>query len=126
MSLFVQYTPYALAKGSWDDPGVKDEFADRVFQVIEEFAPGFTASVLARDVLSPLDLERIFGLSGGNIFHGAMGLDQLFWLRPAPGWSRYRTPLRGLYLCGAGAHPGGGIIGAAGRNAARAVLADLR
>ena len=126
MSLFVQYTPYTLAHGTWDDPGIKDAFADRAFQLIEEFAPGFTASVLARDILSPLDLERTFGLTGGNIFHGAMGLDQLFWLRPAPGWSRYRTPIENLYLCGAGAHPGGGIIGAAGRNSALAVLADLR
>lgn len=126
MSLFVQYTPYTLAQGTWDDPGITEAFADRVFRIIEEFAPGFTASVLARDILSPLDLERIFGLTGGNIFHGAMGFDQLFWLRPAPGWSRYRTPIANLYLCGAGAHPGGGIIGAAGRNAALAVLADLR
>jgi phytoene dehydrogenase-like protein len=126
MSLFVQYTPYKLASGSWDDPGVKDAFADRVFSVIETYAPGFTRSVIARDVLSPVDLERVFGLTGGNIFHGAMGLDQLFWLRPAPGWSRYRTPVKGLYLCGAGAHPGGGVLGAPGRNAARAVLKDLR
>jgi phytoene dehydrogenase-like protein len=126
MSLFVQYTPYTLAQGTWDDPGITEAFADRVFRVIEEFAPGFTASVLARDILSPLDLERIFGLTGGNIFHGAMSLDQLFWLRPAPGWSRYRTPIANLYLCGAGAHPGGGIIGAAGRNSALAALADLR
>jgi len=123
-SLFIQYTPYRLGDGSWDDPGRKDAFADRVFRVIEEYAPGFTSSVIARDVLSPLDLERVFGLTGGNIFHGAMGLDQLFWLRPAPGWSRYRTPLAGLYLAGAGAHPGGGVLGAPGRNAAMAVLAD--
>jgi phytoene dehydrogenase-like protein len=126
MSLFVQYTPYTLAQGTWDDPGIKEAFADRVFRVIEEFAPGVTASVLARDILSPLDLERIFGLTGGNIFHGAMAFDQLFWRRPAPGWSRYRTPIANLYLCGAGAHPGGGIIGAAGRNSARAAIADLR
>jgi phytoene dehydrogenase-like protein len=125
LSLFIQYTPYRLAEGSWDDPGVKDAFADRVFAVIEEFAPGFTASVLARDVLSPLDLERVFGLTGGNIFHGAMGFDQLFWLRPAPGWSGYRTPLPGLYLCGSGAHPGGGVLGAPGRNAARVAISDL-
>ena len=124
-SLFVQYTPYHLADGSWDDPGRKDAFADRVFRVIEEFAPGFTASVIARDVLSPLDLERVFGLTGGNIFHGSMGLDQLFWMRPAPGWARYRTPVEGLYLCGSGAHPGGGVIGAPGRNAAMAVLKDV-
>jgi phytoene dehydrogenase-like protein len=125
LSLFIQYTPYRLKEGSWDDPGVKDAFADRVFAVIEEFAPGFTASVIARDVLSPLDLERVFGLTGGNIFHGAMGLDQLFWLRPAPGWSGYRTPVPGLYLCGSGAHPGGGVLGAPGRNAARVAIADL-
>lgn len=126
MSLFVQYAPYALAEGAWDDPGRRESFADRVFQVIEEYAPGFTSSVIARDILSPLDLERIFGLTGGNIFHGSMGLEQLFWLRPAPGWSRYRTPLPGLYLCGAGAHPGGGVLGAPGRNAARAVLEDWK
>jgi phytoene dehydrogenase-like protein len=126
LSLFIHYTPYRLADGSWDDPGVKDGFADRVFAVIEEFAPGFTASVIARDVLSPLDLERIFGLTGGNIFHGAMGLDQLFWLRPSPGWAGYRTLVPGLYLCGAGAHPGGGVLGAPGRNAARVALKDLR
>ncbi len=125
MSIFVQYTPYRLAEGSWDDPGRKDAFADRVFRVIEEYAPGFTSSVISRDVLSPLDLERVFSLTGGNIFHGAMGLDQLFWLRPAPGWSRYRTPVRGLYLCGAGAHPGGGVLGAPGRNAARVVMGEL-
>ncbi|MBI4601687.1 MAG: NAD(P)/FAD-dependent oxidoreductase [Planctomycetes bacterium] len=125
-SLFVQYTPYRLADGSWDDPGRKDAFADRVFKVIEEYAPGFTASVIARDVLSPLDLERVFGLTGGNIFHGAMTLDQLFWLRPAPGWCRHRTPVPGLYLAGAGAHPGGGVLGAPGRNAAMAALRDLR
>lgn len=123
-SLFIQYTPYRLAEGSWDDPGRKDAFADRVLAIVEEYAPGFTASVLARDVLSPLDLERVFGLTGGNIFHGAMSLDQLYWLRPAPGWSRHRTPLAGLYLAGAGAHPGGGVLGSPGRNAAQAVLAD--
>jgi phytoene dehydrogenase-like protein len=124
-SLFVQYTPYRLAAGSWEEPGRKEAFADRVFRVIEEYAPGFTASVIARDVLSPLDLERVFGLTGGNIFHGSMGLDQLFWLRPAAGYARYRTPVEGLYLCGAGAHPGGGVLGAPGRNAARVVLSDL-
>lgn len=126
VSLFVQYTPYRLAEGKWDDAGRKDAFADLVFRVIEEYAPGFTSSVIARDVLSPLDLERIYGLTGGNIFHGAMGLDQLFWLRPAAGYARYRTPIPGLYLAGAGAHPGGGVLGAAGRNAALAALADLR
>jgi phytoene dehydrogenase-like protein len=126
MSLFVQYTPYSLAEGSWDDPGRKEAFCDRVLRVIEEHAPGFSASVIGRDILSPLDLERVFGLTGGNIFHGAMTLDQLFSMRPAAGWARYRTPLPGLYLCGSGAHPGGGVLGAPGRNAARVVLADWR
>ena len=126
ISLFVQYAPYQLAAGSWDDPGRREAFADRVFAAIERHAPGFTASIVGRDLLSPLDLERVFGLTGGNIFHGAMSLDQLFWLRPARGWARYRTPIRGLYLCGSGAHPGGGIIGAPGRNAARQVIRDLR
>ncbi len=125
-SLFVQYTPYALKEGSWADPDVKEAFADRTFQVIEEYAPGFTNAVIGRDVLSPLDLERIFGLTGGNIFHGAMGLDQLFWLRPAAGWSGHRTPVPGLYLCGSGAHPGGGVLGAPGRNAAGVVIKDLK
>lgn len=125
-SLFVQYTPCTLDDGSWDDPGRKERFADRVLELIEGYAPGFTASVLHRDVLSPLDLERIFGLTGGNIFHGAMSPDQLFWLRPAPGWSRYHTPVRGLYLCGAGAHPGGGVLGAPGRNAAMVAIRDAR
>ncbi len=124
-SLFVQYTPYELADGSWDEPERREAFADRVFAVVEEYAPGFTASVVGRDILTPPDLERTFGLTGGNIFHGAMGLDQLFWLRPAAGWARYRTPLRGLYLCGAGAHPGGGVLGAPGRNSARSVLRDI-
>ena len=88
-------------------------------------APNFAKSILHREVLSPVDLERTFGLTGGNIFQGAMGLHQLFSLRPVPGWSDYRTPLKGLYLCGAAAHPGGGVMGAAGRNAAVEILRDF-
>jgi len=91
---------------------------------VDRHAPGFARSVLGRQVLSPLDLERDFGLTGGNIFQGAMPLHQLLSLRPVPGWSDYRTPVRGLYLCGAAAHPGGGVMGAAGRNAAREMLRD--
>lgn len=120
IGLFVQYAPYKLARGDWDS--AKEEFADRCFNVIDRFAPNFSRSVLHRQVLSPLDLERRFGLTGGNIFHGAMHLHQLFGFRPVPGWSDYRTPLEGLYLCGASAHPGGGVMGAAGRNAAQAML----
>jgi len=121
--LFVQYAPYRLAAGNWD--GLKEAFADRCIAEIGRLAPNFPGSVLHREVLSPLDLERRFGLTGGNIFQGAMGLHQLFSLRPVPGWSDYRTPLPGLYLCGAAAHPGGGVMGAAGRNAARELLRDL-
>ena len=123
-SMFVQYAPYELAEGDWDTE--RDRFADRVLALVDEVAPGFSESVLHREVLAPPDLERIFGLTGGNIFHGAMTLDRLVFLRPAPGWARYRTPIGGLYLCGAGTHPGGGVMGACGRNAAREILRDLR
>jgi phytoene dehydrogenase-like protein len=119
--LFVQYAPYKLAEGlNWD--AIKDEFADRCIAEVTRYAPNFAASLLHRQVLSPLDLERRFALTGGNIFHGAMSLHQLFSLRPVPGWSDYRTPLRGLYLCGAATHPGGGVMGACGRNAAKEIL----
>ena len=121
--LFVQYAPYQLAAGTWDS--LKETFADRCVNEIARLAPNFAKSVLHRQVLSPLDLERTFGLTGGNIFQGAMSLHQLFSLRPVPGWSDYRTPVRGLYMCGAAAHPGGGVMGAAGRNAATEILRDL-
>jgi phytoene dehydrogenase-like protein len=120
MSMFVQYAPYKLKTGHWDDR--KDEFADRCFDVVERHAPGFKQSVIARQVLSPLDLERTFNLTGGNIFQGSMALHQLFAFRPVPGYASYRTPVRGLFLCGAAAHPGGGVMGAAGWNAAREML----
>jgi phytoene dehydrogenase-like protein len=124
MSIFVQYAPYHLAEGSWDD--VKEPFADRCLDLLERHAPGFRASVLHREVLSPLDLERRFGLTGGNIFQGSMGLSQLFSMRPIPGYADYRTPVTGLYLCGAATHPGGGVMGACGYNAAREMLRDIR
>ncbi len=120
MSMFVQYAPYKLKEGNWDD--LKEGFADRCFDILEEYAPGFKQTVLARQVLSPLDLERTFNLTGGNIFQGAMTLNQLFMMRPVIGFAGYRTPLKGLFLCGAAAHPGGGVIGAAGWNAARTIL----
>jgi len=120
LSMFVQYAPYKLRKGTWDEQ--RDQFADRCFDVLNEYAPNFKRSVLARHILTPLDLERTFGLTGGNIFHGSMTLNQLFFLRPVVGFAGYRTPIRGLFLCGAGAHPGGGVIGAAGWNAAREIL----
>ncbi|MBV8222427.1 MAG: NAD(P)/FAD-dependent oxidoreductase [Candidatus Eremiobacteraeota bacterium] len=121
MSMFVQYAPYHLKEGSWDD-AAKDAFADRCFDIVERYAPGFKSSVLARQVLSPVDIERTFNLTGGNIFQGSMSLHQLFMFRPVPGFAGYRTPVKGLYLCGAAAHPGGGVMGAAGWNAAREML----
>lgn len=106
---------------------VKQEaFAQRCFRLIDEYAPGFSSSVISYDMLTPPDLEREIGLTGGNIFHGAMGLDSLFLMRPVKGWSNYRSPLKGLYLCGSGAHPGGGVMGAPGRNAAQVVLQDFK
>jgi phytoene dehydrogenase-like protein len=124
MTCFVQYLPYRLAEGTWD--GRRDELGDRVLARIGRFAPNVPAAVVARQVLTPLDLEREYGLTEGNIFHGDIAPDQLFHMRPVPGWARYATPVPGLYLCGAGAHPGGGVTGAPGYNAARRVLADLR
>jgi phytoene dehydrogenase-like protein len=121
MSMFIQYAPYKLrGDKTWDD--LKEGFADRCFDVLNEYAPNFKRSVIARQVLSPLDLERTFGLTGGNIFQGSMSLNQLFFLRPVVGSAGYRTPLRGLFLCGSAAHPGGGVIGAAGLNAAKVIL----
>lgn len=121
MSLFVQYAPYRLANGlSWEQE--RERFADRVIDLVNDYAPNFKASILHRHILSPADLEAEYGLTGGNIFHGEMNPGQLFWLRPVPGWARYATPIRGLYLCGSGTHPGGGVMGAPGYNAAREVL----
>ena len=124
MTCFVQYVPYKLASGTWDSR--RDELGDKVIARISTFAPNVAQSVLARQVLTPLDLERTYALTEGNIFHGDVRPDQLFHMRPVPGWARYATPVRGLYLCGAGAHPGGGVTGAPGLNAARRVLADLK
>jgi phytoene dehydrogenase-like protein len=122
-SMFVQYAPYELAGSRWERE--RDAFADRVCALVDEVAPGFSQSVLHREVLAPPDLEREFALTGGNLFHGAMSLDRLLFMRPAPGLAHYRTPIDGLYLCGAGTHPGGGVMGACGRNAAMEVLRDL-
>lgn len=122
MSIFVQYAPYRLADGDWDQ--IKEAFADRCLEELARYAPNVSQSVLHRQVLSPLDLERTFGLTGGNIFQGAMSLGQLFALRPVPGWADHRTPLAGLYLCGAASHPGGGVMGACGKNAAEEILRD--
>jgi phytoene dehydrogenase-like protein len=124
LTAFVQYAPYHLKEGDWMTE--RDRLADRVTDTIEEVAPGFKKSVMARDILSPVDLESRFGLTEGNIFHGDLNLGQLFLGRPVPGWARYRTPIRGLYLCGAGVHPGGGVTGAPGYNAAQQILKDWK
>jgi phytoene dehydrogenase-like protein len=124
MSIFVQYAPYALRESNWDELSAR--FADRCFDLLDEYAPNFRRAVLARQVLTPLDLERVFNLTGGNIFQGAMIPSQLFSLRPVPGYAGYRTPIKGLYLCGAAAHPGGGVMGIPGWNAAREILRARR
>ena len=122
MSCFVQYAPYHLSSGTWDDQ--RDALGDAVLDTLAEHAPNIKDIVLHRQVVTPLDLEREWGLTEGNIFQGELSPDQLFFMRPVPGWAQYRTPVRGLYLCGAATHPGGGIMGAPGRNAARKILAD--
>ena len=122
MSCFVQYAPYHLAESNWDEQ--REAFGDTVVNTIAEYAPNFKDLILHRQVVTPLDLERDWGLSEGNIFQGELSLEQLFFLRPVPGWANYRTPVKGLYMCGSATHPGGGIMGAPGRNAAHAVLQD--
>jgi phytoene dehydrogenase-like protein len=123
MNMFVQYAPYRLANGSWDD--VKEQFADRCIEVLARYAPNVPAAILHRQILSPLDLERTYGITGGNIMQGAMNFHQLFMFRPVAGWADHHTPVRGLYLCGAASHPGGGVMGACGRNAAQEILRDV-
>jgi phytoene dehydrogenase-like protein len=109
---------------SWDQH--REEVADVMIDLVNSHAPNFKAAVLGRQIMSPLDLERTFGLVNGDIFHGAMSLDQMFSARPMLGYGNYRGPLRGLYLCGAGAHPGGGVSGAPGHNCAHAIIGDLK
>jgi phytoene dehydrogenase-like protein len=124
MSVHVQYTPYVLREGDW--PARREEVGDLVLQRLEEYAPGIGRLVLARQVLTPLDLEQTYGLTGGHPFHGEHSLDQLFATRPLLGWARYRSTIPGLYLCSAATHPGGGVTGGPGANAAREVIKDLR
>jgi phytoene dehydrogenase-like protein len=120
MGAFLQYAPYTLREGTWDE--LRAGCGERVLDLIEEYCPNIRDIVLDMQVLTPLDMEREFGLTEGNIFQGELTLQQMFFLRPAPAWARYRTPLAGLYQCGAGTHPGGGVMGASGRNAAAAIL----
>uniref|UniRef100_A0A8C1KL91 Pyridine nucleotide-disulfide oxidoreductase domain-containing protein 2 n=1 Tax=Cyprinus carpio TaxID=7962 RepID=A0A8C1KL91_CYPCA len=126
VSLFIQFTPYLLeGRRVWTDED-RERFADTAFDWVERYAPGFKKSIVGKDVLTPADLERVFSLTGGNIFHGSMSLDQLYLARPLPSVADYRSPVKGLYLCGSGSHPGGGVMGAAGWNSALKVLADFK
>jgi phytoene dehydrogenase-like protein len=122
MSIFAQYAPYRLRDGAeWDD-AQRRAFVDRCIDLLGQYAPNIRGAIEAVHALSPLDLEREYGLTGGNIFHGDLGLDQLFAFRPVAGWARYATPIRNLWLCGSGTHPGGGVTGAPGHNAAKQIL----
>jgi phytoene dehydrogenase-like protein len=122
LSCFVQYAPYKLAEGTWDEQ--REAFGDNVIDTLSEFAPNIKSIIIGRQVLTPLDLEREFGLTQGNIFQGELSLEQLFFLRPVPGWAYYRTPINNLYMCGSATHPGGGIMGANGRMASQVILRD--
>jgi phytoene dehydrogenase-like protein len=123
MSVYAQFTPYALRSGSW--PERAGEVEDAVLSTLEDYAPGLRGLVVGRQVLTPRDLETTYGITGGHPSHGEPALDQLFLARPFLGFGRYRTPVRGLYLCSAGTHPGGGVTGGPGMNAAREILRDL-
>jgi phytoene dehydrogenase-like protein len=124
MSCFVQYAPYKLTEGTWDEK--KEEFGDNVINTIAAYAPNIKNLIVGRQIITPLDLEREWGLTEGNIFQGELSLEQLFFLRPVPGWAHYRTPIENLYMCGSATHPGGGIMGANGRLAALEILKDYK
>jgi phytoene dehydrogenase-like protein len=124
MSMFTQYFPNTLAKDAGTLEENKKRYAERCIDIMTEYAPNFRKSVLNYQVLAPQDLERVYGLTGGNIMQGTMSLSSLSFMRPVPGYADYRTPIRGLYMCGAATHPGGGVMGACGYNAAREILRD--
>jgi phytoene dehydrogenase-like protein len=124
LSCFVQYAPYKLAEGTWDDQ--REAFGDNVIDTISEYAPNIKKIIVGRQILTPLDLEREFGLTQGNIFQGELSLEQLFFLRPVAGWAYYRTPVDNLYMCGSATHPGGGIMGANGRIASQVILKEWK
>jgi phytoene dehydrogenase-like protein len=120
VSAYAQFTPCALRGATWDSE--RDRLGDQVIQAIDRYAPGFARSVVGRQVITPSDLERVYGLTGGHIFHGELAIDQLLLARPLLGWARHRTPIRNLFLCGSGTHPGTGLDGRAGALAAREIL----
>jgi phytoene dehydrogenase-like protein len=124
VSIHAQFAPYKLKNSNWD--ARREELGDTIINTLSEYAPNLKELILAREVLTPLDIERTLGATGGHIHHGEMSLDQLFAFRPVIGWAQYRTPIKGLYLCGSGTHPGGGVTGAPGHNASREVIKDLK
>jgi phytoene dehydrogenase-like protein len=124
MSVYVQYAPYTLKNGDWNSR--REVFADTAVDTISDYAPNLKELIVARQIITPLDLEETYGLSGGHIHHGEQSLDQFFTFRPIIGWAQYRTPIKGLYLCGAGTHPGGGVTGGPGANAARKIIKDFK
>jgi phytoene dehydrogenase-like protein len=120
MSVCVQFAPYKLKTGDWKSR--RDELGDVVVKTLAAYAPKLPQQIVARQIITPLDLEETYGLTGGHIFHGELALDQLFTMRPLLGWARYATPIQKLYLCGSGTHPGAGLTGMSGANAAREIL----
>ena len=124
VSAYVQFAPYKLKKGTWDTS--RKALGDAVIKTIAEYSPNFGDLVEASQIITPLDLETTYGFTGGHIFHGELALDQLFTMRPVLDWARYKTPIRGLFLCGSGTHPGNGLTGASGGNAAREIIRELR
>jgi phytoene dehydrogenase-like protein len=126
VSCFVQYAPYHIKEGAENWPSRRDAFGDAVVDTLDEYCPGLKDSILYRQVLTPWDLEQEFGLTEGNIFHGELSQEQLLFQRPVAGWARYRTPVDGLWLCGSGAHPGGGVMGAPGELCAKTMLGGRR
>ncbi len=126
MSIVAQFAPYKLKSGGWKDSAKREALGDAVVETVAAHAPGLEKAVVGRQVLTPVDLEETYGLTGGHAFHGETTLDQVFTMRPLLDWAQYRTPVRGLYLCGSGTHPGGGVTGAPGANAAREIASELR
>jgi len=124
ISIHAQFAPHRLRNGDWDSR--REELGDTIVETLSEYVPNLNELIVGRKVLTPLDLERTFGLTGGHIHHGEMSLDQLFAFRPVIGSAQYRTPIKGLYLCGSGTHPGGGVTGAPGMNASREIIRDLK
>jgi len=124
MSVYMQYAPFKLKNGDWDDQ--RDALGNTIVKKLSEYAPGLPELIEDAQIITPKDLEETYGLTGGHIFHGELALDQFFTMRPLLGWARYNTPIRNLYLCGSGTHPGAGLTGGSGANAAREIVKALR